>query len=276
MITRIAFDGPPLVLAPSDHHSPANYSIMPLLFKRNAKRPDPQVSSDSEGASAIRTSAAPRDSVDDVQPSENEPLVQWEDMLEASRRTIAQAEEQADLILAQARSEAEAIRDNALRDALAEAGETIDRRVADQLEQLQQQHQNSVANSLDQLRSECHRAVLEWAEEWTRHTADLAIAIAEKFVPLRLQEDPALISSWLARAMRQLPQEAVVEIHVHPDLLAQLPSEAAGQGSASWPRVTRWIADPQIAPTEAVLEHSQGRIDLRWDSILRQLKDTLR
>jgi flagellar biosynthesis/type III secretory pathway protein FliH len=76
--------------------------------------------------------------------------------------------------------------------------------------------------------------------------------------------------------MRQLPQEAVVEIHVHPDLLAQLPSEAAAQGSASWPRVTRWIADPQIAPTEAVLEHSQGRIDLRWDSILRQLKDTLR
>lgn len=249
---------------------------MPILFKRNAKLPDPQVTSDTEKAVAIRTEAAHRADVDDVPPAENEPLVQWDDMLEASQRTISQAQERADQILAQARSEAQAIRDTALRDAMAEAAETIDRRVAEQLEQLQQQQQQSIANSLEHLRAECHQAVLEWAEEWTRHTADLAIAIAEKFVPLRLQEDPALMASWLAKAMRQLPQDAVVEIHLHPDLLAQLPSELTGQGGPSWPRVARWIADPQIAPTEAVLEHSQGRIDLRWDSILRQLKDTLR
>lgn len=249
---------------------------MPILFKRNANRPAPQGTSETEEALAIRTEAAQHASSDELQPAENEPLLQWEDMLEASRRTLAQAQEQADHLLAQARSEAQAIRDNALRDALAEAGETIDRRVAGQLEQLQQQQQQVVANSLEQLRSECHRAVLEWAEQWTRHTADLAIAIAERFVPLRLQEDPALMTSWLAKAMRQLPQEAVVQIHVHPDLLAQLPPQSAGQGSPEWPRVAHWIADPQIAPTEAVLEHSQGRIDMRWESILQQMKDTLR
>jgi len=249
---------------------------MPILFKRNANRTAPQDTPETEAAKAIRTEAAQHASPDELQPTENVAVMQWEDMLEASRRTIAEAQEQADQILAQARSEAQTIRENALRDALAEAGETIDRRVAGQLEQLQQQQQQVVANSLEQLRCECHRAVLEWAEQWTRHTADLAIAIAEKFVPLRLQEDPALMTSWLAKAMRQLPQEAVVEVHVHPDLLAQLPPESAGQGSPEWPRVAHWIADPQIAPTEAVLEHSQGRIDLRWESILRQLKDTLR
>jgi len=249
---------------------------MPILFKRNANRTAPQNTPETEAAKAIRTEAAQHASPDELQPTENVAVMQWEDMLEASRRTIAEAQEQADQILAQARSEAQTIRENALRDALAEAGETIDRRVAGQLEQLQQQQQQVVANSLEQLRCECHRAVLEWAEQWTRHTADLAIAIAEKFVPLRLQEDPALMTSWLAKAMRQLPQEAVVEVHVHPDLLAQLPPESAGQGSPEWPRVAHWIADPQIAPTEAVLEHSQGRIDLRWESILRQLKDTLR
>jgi flagellar biosynthesis/type III secretory pathway protein FliH len=249
---------------------------MPILFKRNTNRPAPQVTPVTEAATAIGSEAAQHASSDPGHPADNEPLVQWDDMLEATQRTIAEAQRRAEQILAEAHSEAQAIRDTALRDAMAEAGETIDRRVADQLEQLQQQQQQAVAHSLNQLHSECHRAVLEWAEAWTRHTADLAIAITEKFVPLRLKEDPELMRAWLATAMRQLPQEAVVEIHVHPDLLSQLPVEAEGQGSPSWPRVARWIADPQIAPTEAVLEHSKGKIDLRWDSILRQMKDTLR
>lgn len=276
MITRSALDSQPLALAPSVHHSPANDSIMPILFKRNANRPAPQVPSETEAAAAIGTEVAQHTSSGPMQPAEDTPLVQWDDMLEASQRAIAQAQQQAEQILEEARSEAQAIRDAALSDAMAEAGETIDRRVAEQLAQLQQQQKQAIANSLEQLRSECHQAVLEWAEEWTHHTADLAIAIAEKFVPLRLEEDRSLMTAWLARAMRQLPQEAVVEIHVHPDLLTQLPLERAGQGSPSWPRVARWIADPEIAPTEAVLEHSSGKINLRWDSILRQLKETLR
>ena len=103
----------------------------------------------------------------------------------------------------------------------------------------------------------------------------LALAVARRLVQHEVKADPALLASWIARAVELLPNDLQVSIRLHPDdldLLGELRDTVVPPDAGV---ALHWIADASVGRAGFVVESPQRLVDGRLDVALRGLYEQL-
>ncbi len=103
----------------------------------------------------------------------------------------------------------------------------------------------------------------------------LALAVARYLFQREVEHDPELVTGLAMRAVDLIPNEAPIEVRLHP---ADLDVMRAAGGVPSRPdsgvRVD-WVADPGLSRGDCVVESAARLVDGRLDVVLRQLSERL-
>ena len=103
----------------------------------------------------------------------------------------------------------------------------------------------------------------------------LAVAIARQLVQREVAGDPSITRDLVRRGLELLPQDAAIEVRLHPVDLAQLGEELATKASRLEGSVIRCIEDPSLDRGSFLLESPFRLIDGRIDHALRSLYEKL-
>lgn len=103
----------------------------------------------------------------------------------------------------------------------------------------------------------------------------LALAVARQLVQREVTADPALVATWITRAIALLPHDLTIEIRVHPaELEAMAPVRDTLLPKDSGVTL-HWIADAEVGRAGFVVESPQRLVDGRLDVALRALYERL-
>jgi len=106
----------------------------------------------------------------------------------------------------------------------------------------------------------------------------LALAVARQIVQREVLVSPDVVTGLVTRALELVPQDAPVEVRLHPLDLATI--ESAGLADAAGPRdpdraVVRFLADPALERGDCLVESAARLVDGRLDVAIRQLAERL-
>ena len=98
-----------------------------------------------------------------------------------------------------------------------------------------------------------------------------AVELAEALLGRELSESPERGRDALRRVMAVAPETGTVTVRLHPDDLAAL-----GEAPAFPGREIRLVADPTLAPGDAVAQHGTTTVDARLSEAVRRVREALR
>lgn len=176
------------------------------------------------------------------------PAAAWTSLDEA-QRTI----EQANALLAEARVEAEKIREQARFEGLVEGRE---RGLCDCVRALQ-----ALA-----------RARTVATEELRRRAGDIAIGVVRHIAPSIGAE--RLVASMVGEAMQRMVFEPQLLVHVHPDVVELARKEVDALGAAAAPDV-EIIGDPELGRLDCIIESASGVVRAGFNEQLDQTRRIL-
>lgn len=89
--------------------------------------------------------------------------------------------------------------------------------------------------------------------------AEASVTLAEAIIGVELADGPTSARAAIMRALEQVDPAVVIAVRLHPDTLAALDNLEAGH----LPDTISFIADPSLAPGDAVAELPDGHLDAR-------------
>ena len=200
-----------------------------------------------------------------------------DDLAAGGRLQIEQARREAELILAQARKDATALREQAQQvgrqAGVAEGRADADRQIADAVKQQMDRRMKVMQQTVDQLAVQQS----QWLAEFAQTLTGLALAAAERIVQRRLQQEPEIVLTWTEQALRHARSARSLVVAVHPETLAQQGNELeALLGAAGLPEVARVEPDESVERCGVVIRQDGGAVDAQLTTQLQQLEAMLR
>lgn len=211
-------------------------------------------------------------------------IFNFEDLRAQALAQITDAKKQAQEILAQAQSEAEAIRKRSVgegretgrRQGLEEAVAQIDKQARQLTDQRFTEHLKSTLPALQKVASALQQERDEWLVRWETVAIELGVAIASKLLRTNLVARPELATGMIAEALRLAAGQPQLRVFLHPDDLARLGDKAEqvvqSLSSCASPEL---IPDPTLQPGDCRLETRHGEIDARLDAMLHRIAEEL-
>lgn len=195
---------------------------------------------------------------------EPEEIIEGPDPAEITAALIRDAEAQAAEILADARRDADALRDAARREGYA-AGCT----------EGQQAFDDRVAVTRDTL-AEMRRELEAFFEEAERELVRLSTAIAEKLVLQQLAVKPETIVGIVRTQMKRVRERDILRIRINPDdLPAVTEARQALIAEVDGVHELQFFDDRRVARGGVVVEAESGSLDARIPSQMDVMRKTL-
>lgn len=145
-------------------------------------------------------------------------------------------------------------------------------------EELHRDDASSLARRLDALAT-VQQALADAAEllqlRFTESVHALAIGVARHVVGQTFVEDPALVSSLVARALAMAPLHGPIIIRLHPIDLEAIRDLPVIREAAPTAVELRWVADTSIIQGGCVLEGPASVVDGRIDRVMLDIYERL-
>jgi flagellar assembly protein FliH len=188
---------------------------------------------------------------------------------EEAKRILARAQEQKELLLQEARERstelANEARERGYEEGYREGIEAAQREYASFLEQARE----VIGQAYEE-----RKKILREAEGMI---TDLAIAVAEKIMVKKWEDDPSFVLSVVREACQSIQGAKRVEIRVHPDdypLVKREQEQLIQTGGL----LSEWIVIPDrhVQAGGCVIHTEKGTVDARLETQLAELKNALR
>lgn len=146
--------------------------------------------------------------------------------------------------------------------ARADAAAAAARRALD--DRLRQDEHDQAVAALRQAAAQLHAAAAAICATVEGQATDLAMRLVAELLGRELAVATQPGADAVRRALRLLPDEALVSVRLHPCDLGQAATELCPPG-------TRIIADPSLSRGDAVVESEQGVVDARLSTALERV-----
>ncbi|MBI2823492.1 MAG: hypothetical protein HYX69_02235 [Planctomycetia bacterium] len=194
----------------------------------------------------------------------------FDDLAAQAETRLEGARAEAARLIAQARDEADAIREQAKADGLRAAEAEIDRLLEERVAQRLQ----TFAPALEAAAREVRGAKHSWLAQWDGRAVRLATAIARRVIRCELRANPDIPVELVREALQLATGAQSVRVRVHPvaaaavgTRLRQLLDELATGAQAEL------IADPTIGPGGCRVETENGTIDQQFEAQLARIEE---
>lgn len=197
---------------------------------------------------------------------------------------VAAARSQANLLLAQARADAENLRNQAYAEGHA-AGERlgfeasrdqIEARAAELAADETSRRLQTALPALETLAAKLHQERDRWVTSWETSVIRLSAAIAERIVRRELSRHPELSAELIRETLQLAAGSRQIKVHLNPaDLETWRHAGESLQGWVSRVGEVQWIADNDVTPGGCLVESQQGLIDARIETQLERISAEL-
>ena len=208
----------------------------------------------------------------------------YEDIHRQCEDTVESARQRAELMLAEAKSEAEEIRRRAHADGLAagcnEGFRDLEREIQSRAsllaDQLAAEGISLTLPALNELIEAVNRQREQWLAEWETAGIQLSVAIAERIVRRELMLKPESVSHMLAETLQLAAGNVKIRLRLHPADIQCLGDHAQQVVLAlsSCGEVVL-VSDEAITRGGCIVESQQGVIDARIETQLTRIADEL-
>ncbi|NND97009.1 MAG: flagellar assembly protein FliH [Pirellulaceae bacterium] len=198
------------------------------------------------------------------------------DLAAEGRQQLDAYRQQADTILAEARKEAESIRNDAQKQGFDEglrlAAIDAETKLQAAAQQRAQTGLDLVQSAVDQL----HTAHQQWMQDFAASLTTIALSASERIVARELTYDPRLIVSWAQQAVGSARSACRLTVAVHPETLVLL-GESLDEmlSSPDLPEQTCVEPDDSVGHTEVVVRQTGGEIRAGLMAQLKRLEELL-
>ena len=211
------------------------------------------------------------------EPADLRPIAfNYDDVVTKATSQLEVVRQQAGQILAEARREADSIRQQAQQQgraaAEAEARQKVQQEVTKQLDQQMQ----TLRPALDKAIGEISAAKIACTLQWERNMVHLASAIAACVIRRELKTQPEITLALVREALELAVGCQRIRVRLHPqDMQAlqaqvqQLTRQMEGIGSAEI------AADDSVEAGSCLVETEFGQIDQQWQTQLKRIEEEL-
>lgn len=200
------------------------------------------------------------------------------DLAEEGRLKLSECRAAVDRMLAEAKVEAENIRELARKEGYQAGLKTAERDVADRIERdatVKSQHQ---IERLQEAVKKLHHTHEEWMQDCAESLSGLAITIAERVVKHQLAESHDVILGWIQEALSSTRLSRNVTLCLHPETLREIGDtlESIVSQLEGVPEQVELISDSQLDRYEVVVTQSGGQICAGLNAQLGRLGELLK
>ena len=196
----------------------------------------------------------------------------FDDMAKSAETYLDQIRGEAKKIIAQAKVDADRIRDEAEREGQKLAHSKVDELCVNKVSEQMQ----TLLPALQQAAQGIEEAKHAWQTHWERRAVHLACAIASRVIRREVANEPQVRASLIREALELASGSANVRLYLHPDDHAAVESQiqqiAAGVGQLG---ETEVLADPSVARGSCRVETRFGTIDQSFDAQLERIAEEL-
>jgi flagellar biosynthesis/type III secretory pathway protein FliH len=199
------------------------------------------------------------------------------DMEEAARSHLLEVKQKAHQLIEQAKVDAERIRkevaEQARRDALAEMEAKFQQRA----KEMADKQTTEAVTSMRAVLSGIQKEMNEWLSQWRDETLSLSMAIAEKVIRQRVENEPEIVLQWLIESTASWSGARRIEIRIHPQVHSALATRIDDllKPFASQVACTV-IDDAQIEKGGCIVRTDLGVMDWQISTQLGRLEEQLR
>lgn len=198
------------------------------------------------------------------------------DLADEGRTQLEQCRGQVRQMLAQAESEAKAIRSTAEKQGY-DAG--LEKAAIDADKKLQAKSELRAKESLQVIRdavAQLHSCHQDWMQQYSEVLTRTAIAAAERVVKRKLEQESEILVQWAADAVRSTRAATDLTVAVHPETLAQLgPQFDKLLASPDLPEQTHVEPDESVDRHSVVVRQRGGSIEAGLRAQLDRLEELL-
>ncbi len=200
----------------------------------------------------------------------------WEDVATRAKVYLDTVREQANALLAEAKAEAERLKQQAASTGIAEGQQHVAGEAQRLAQSMAQKQVAEAMQSISSLSKELEEATEKWLRQWQHETVPLAIAIAEKLVVRQIDADPEILLNWIRETIRLAQSSTSYRLRIHPQTVQNLrPSLDELIGDLGRTRTIQLLEDANIQLHGVVLETQDGQIDMQLKSQLERLREEL-
>ncbi len=206
------------------------------------------------------------------------------DLRQQAVAQISAAQAEAAAIVAQAKQEADAIRQQALadgksagrREGLVDAERTIKQQAQAIADASVREHLQTTLPALAAAADALAQERDAWIVRWERVAVELGVAIAEKLIRSNLVSQPDLAEGMIAEALQLAAGQPQLRVALNPADLEHLGDRAhdvvRSLAACAHPELR---PDPQLQPGECRLETLHGEVDARIETMLHRITEEL-
>lgn len=199
-----------------------------------------------------------------------------EDVQARAQQYLAEVQQEASDLLAQAQAQVQQIHDDAKADGLAAAESEFEQRVQDAAQKLSDQRCRTAIASCEATVKQLAEDTKGWLGQWRNGTVELASRIADKVVRHTLPDSNELLRVWLEESLVAMRDSRELRVLVNPDDFA-VAGRYLQQMSKTVPAAAavEVIPDPEIELGGCVVRSAQGSIDQQLSTQLERLVEQL-
>jgi len=196
----------------------------------------------------------------------------FDDLAAQANRYVEKVRADAAQIIAEARKEAEQIKQRAVAEGRAAGQQAVQQMVQQQVGQRVATLLPALSDAVAQIR----HARQAYLTHWEKSAVHVAAAIAGRIVRRELQRDPQITLTLVREALELAAGGADLRVHLNPadhqalgQHVAALLRELSGLGQA------QLLADPAIAVGGCRVETRFGVVDQQWETQLARIEEEL-
>lgn len=206
------------------------------------------------------------------------------DLQQQGETYLADVRRQAQSMVLAARQEAEGIRQTAYREAkeegrrdgLTESARLIEEQATRLVEQRMEERVAATLPALTAIAETLRQEKDAWLNRWEQAAIHIAVAIAEKILHCQLNVQPELAAPMITEALRLAAGHPQLRIHLHPDDLSQLGSQAEDVvKTVSACAEATLVPEANFSRGGCRIETRHGEIDARLETMLARIAEEL-
>ena len=199
-----------------------------------------------------------------------------QDLADEGRERLNDFQRQGEQLLADARIEAERIRQEAYQSGYDAGHRQAEQEASQRIETAAIERSKSGLDMVQSAVDELHDQHQQWMQAYAESLNTVALAAAERIVRRELSVDPQMIVRWVQQAVTSARAACQLTVAVNPETLALLGSSLDEMlSSHELPEKTFVVPDLSVGPTEVVVRQTGGEIQAGLNAQLERLEEML-
>jgi flagellar assembly protein FliH len=203
--------------------------------------------------------------------------VNLDDFVETTSRQLASAKAEADRIIAEAKRQAEQLRENTLREARAEGlalgKQDFNNLVEESAKKMSAADLTTLRQAVDQLWTNEQ----SWLEQWQLSLIGMVLELTERLVGKRIQEDETILLQWAKEAIELTRTARSITVALHPETLVRIGDHLEPLlRSMGAPEDSRLEADETVSINGVVVRQVGGKVDMQLKTQMQRIEAFLK